>query len=69
MGDMERFRAPKLRKTQCPSLTVNDSPTFVLAGTLDDPAAFKPTTEMYWSKVQPWIRTSGEQTRFPEMPN
>jgi hypothetical protein len=42
---------------------------FVLAGTLDDPAAFKPITEMYWSKVQPWIRTSGERTRFPEMPN
>jgi hypothetical protein len=42
---------------------------FVLAGTLDDPAAFKPTMDVYWSSVQPWIRTGGDRTRFPKMPN
>jgi hypothetical protein len=40
----------------------------VLAGTLDDPAAFKPTMDLYWSKVQPWICTSEARTRFAEMP-
>jgi hypothetical protein len=40
----------------------------VLAGTLDDPAAFKPTMDVYWSRAQPWVHTSGERTRFPGMP-
>ena len=42
--------------------------TIVLAGTLDDPAAFKPTMDVYWSSAQPWVRPSGERTRFPKMP-
>ena len=42
--------------------------TIVLAGTLDDPAAFKPTMDVYWSSAQPWVRTSGERARFPKMP-
>lgn len=40
----------------------------VLAGTLDDPAAFKPTMDVYWSSAQPWVHTSSERTRFPKMP-
>jgi hypothetical protein len=42
--------------------------TVVLAGTLDDPAAFKPTMGLYWSSVQPWVHTGGARTRFPKMP-
>jgi hypothetical protein len=41
--------------------------TVLLAGTLDDPAAFKPTMNLYWSSVQPWFNTGGERTRFPKM--
>jgi len=40
----------------------------VLAGTLDDPAAFKPAMDVYWSSAQPWVHTSSERTRFPKMP-
>ena len=43
--------------------------TIVLAGTLDDPAAFKPTMDVYWSSAQPWVHTSSERTRFPKMPD
>jgi hypothetical protein len=41
-----------------------------MAGTLDDPAAFKPTMDVYWRSVQiqPWAHTGGERTRFPKMP-
>ena len=42
--------------------------TIVLAGTLDDPATFKPTMDVYWSSAQPWVHTSGERARFPKMP-
>jgi hypothetical protein len=40
----------------------------VLAGTLDDLAAFKPTMDVYWSSAQPWVQTGGERKRFPKMP-
>jgi hypothetical protein len=42
--------------------------TIVLAGTLDDPAVFKPTMDVYWSSAQPWVHTGGERTRFQKMP-
>jgi hypothetical protein len=42
--------------------------TIVLAGTVDDPATFKPTMDVYWSSAQPWVHTSSERTRFPKMP-
>jgi hypothetical protein len=42
--------------------------TIILAGTLDDPGAFKPTVDVYWSSVQPWVHAGGERTRFPKMP-
>jgi hypothetical protein len=42
--------------------------TIVLAGTLDDQAAFKPTMEIYCSSAQPWPQTVGERKRFPKMP-
>jgi hypothetical protein len=40
----------------------------VLAGTLDDPAMFKPTMDLYWSRAQAWVQAGGERTRFPKMP-
>jgi hypothetical protein len=40
----------------------------VLAGTLDDPGAFKPTMDVCWSSVQPWFHAGGERTQFPKMP-
>jgi len=42
--------------------------TIVVAGTLDDPAEFKPTADLYWSRAQPWFHLGGERTRFLEMP-
>jgi hypothetical protein len=42
--------------------------TLVLAGTLDDPAAFTPTMEVFCSSAQPWMSTGGERARFPKMP-
>jgi hypothetical protein len=42
--------------------------TIVLAGGLDDPAAFKPTMDVYWSSSQPWMHTDGERHRFDKMP-
>jgi hypothetical protein len=40
----------------------------VLAGTLDDPAIFKPTMDLYWSRAQAWVQAGGERTRFSGMP-
>ena len=42
--------------------------TIVAVGTLDDPAGFKPTTDLYWSREQPWFHSGGERTHFHEMP-
>jgi hypothetical protein len=42
--------------------------TIVLAGTLDDPTAFKPTMDVYWSSAQPWVHIGDERTKFPKMP-
>jgi hypothetical protein len=42
--------------------------TIVLAGGLDDPAAFKPTMEIYCSSAQPWVHAGDERTQFPKMP-
>ena len=42
--------------------------TMVLAGTLDDPSVFKPTMDVYWSSVQPWVHAGGERTQFARMP-
>jgi hypothetical protein len=36
-------------------VTVTEGSNPVLAGTLDDPAAFKPTMDLYWSSAQPWF--------------
>jgi hypothetical protein len=43
--------------------------TILLAGTLDDPTAFTPTMDVYWSRVQPWVHAGGERTRFARMPS
>jgi hypothetical protein len=42
--------------------------TIVVAGTLDDPADFQPTTDLYWSRAHPWFHSGGERTCFPKMP-
>lgn len=42
--------------------------TFVLAGTLDDPSAFKPTMELYCSSAQSWTKEPAERQRFDKMP-
>jgi hypothetical protein len=40
----------------------------ILAGTLDDPDAFKPTMEIYCSRAQPWTQSADERKRFAKMP-
>jgi hypothetical protein len=42
--------------------------TLVLAGTLDEPAVFKPTMDVYWSSAQPWMHDEVERQRFAKMP-
>ncbi len=42
--------------------------TIVLAGTLDEPAVFKPTMDVYWSSAQTWMHDEVERQRFPKMP-
>ena len=42
--------------------------TIVLAGSLDDPSAYKPGIEIYCSSAQPWVHAGDERTRFPKMP-
>jgi hypothetical protein len=41
----------------------------LLAGALDDPAAFKPTVDVYWSSAQLWVVAGGERTQFAKMPS
>jgi hypothetical protein len=40
----------------------------LLAGTFDDPSAFKPGMELYWDSAQPWVQAGGERQRFAKMP-
>jgi hypothetical protein len=40
----------------------------VLAGTLDDPAAFVPTFEIFRDAAQTWVHAGSERQRFPKMP-
>ena len=42
--------------------------SLVLAGTLDDPAAYAPAMEIYCSSAQPWLHAGGERPRFDKMP-
>jgi hypothetical protein len=42
--------------------------TLVLAGTLDDPAAFTPAMEIYCGSAQPWVHAGSERQRFDKMP-
>ena len=38
----------------------------VLAGTLDDPAAYTPSMEIYCSSAQQWFHADTERKRFPK---
>ena len=49
-----------------PTSDIMPGVTLVLAGTLDDTAAFKPAMEIYCSSAQPWTQTSDERKRFPQ---
>ena len=40
----------------------------VLAGTLNDPAAFTPAMEIYRAGAQPWVDSGGDRPRFDKMP-
>ena len=42
--------------------------TIVLAGTLDDPAAYTPSVEIYCSSAQPWFHADTARKRFAKMP-
>jgi hypothetical protein len=42
--------------------------SLVLAGTLDDPAAFTPAMEIYCGSAQPWVHAGGERPHFDKMP-
>jgi hypothetical protein len=41
--------------------------TIVLAGTLDDPAAYTPSMEIYCSSAQQWFHADTERKRFPKV--
>jgi hypothetical protein len=40
----------------------------LLAGTLDDPTAFTPTMDVYYSSAQPWFHVGAPRTQFAKMP-
>jgi hypothetical protein len=42
--------------------------TIILAGTLDDPAKFSPSMEIYCDSAQPWTRTADKRTLHAKMP-
>lgn len=42
--------------------------TMILAGSLDEPAAFTPGMEIYCKSAQPWTQAAGERQKFPGMP-
>jgi hypothetical protein len=43
--------------------------TIVLAGSLDDPAIFKPSMEIFCSSAQPWmLEPSNQRKKFDHMP-
>ncbi len=42
--------------------------TLILAGTLDDTAAFKPAMEIFCDSAQPWVHAGTALQRFPRMP-
>ena len=44
---------------------VSPGSILVLAGTLDDPAAFAPKVEVYCASAQPWVHAGGERPRLP----
>jgi hypothetical protein len=41
----------------------------LLAGTLDVPAAFTPTMDVYCSSAQPWFHAGAQRTQFSKMPS
>lgn len=43
--------------------------TIFLAGTLDDPAAYQPTMEIYCSSAQPWVHAGAHRAQFAKMPS
>ena len=43
--------------------------TIVLAGSLDEPAVFKPSMEIFCASAQPWLlEPSNERKKFDQMP-
>jgi hypothetical protein len=42
--------------------------TLVLAGTLEDPATFRPAMEIYCDSAQPWTNEGSERKKFAKMP-
>lgn len=40
----------------------------IYAGTLDDPARFKPQADIYTTSAQPWDPINPELPKFPKMP-
>jgi hypothetical protein len=41
----------------------------VLSGTLDDPAIFVPTMEVFCDDAQPWVHVGNERPCYPKMPS
>ena len=40
----------------------------ILGGTLDDPSAVQPRTELFCASAQPWVSLGGERRKFDRMP-
>jgi hypothetical protein len=71
LGDSGR----SVRRCFCPNCgsgVVNVDPThgvtIILAGTLDDPAVFRPSIEIFCGTALPWARVASDRRRFPGMP-
>jgi hypothetical protein len=66
--EVRRFFCPNCGSGMFAEADVMPGLTIVVAGTLDDPAGFKPTVDLYWSRVHPWFHSGSERTHFAEMP-
>jgi hypothetical protein len=65
---VRRFFCPNCGSSVSADADVMPGLTIIAAGTLDDPADFRPTTDLYWSREQPWLHSGGERAHISKMP-
>jgi hypothetical protein len=65
---VSRYFCPNCGSGIVSEVTVMPGLKIVLAGTLDDPAAFQPTMDVYWNSAHPWLKAESSRPHFAGMP-